>query len=747
MLVWIISWPLIMLETCGISSLALYGGSGDGYGSLPIDFGAVAGTSMGERVLATLVPEVNRGLAILVQVALKVSRDGRNTPPDGFNTIITSLKALDESFSSCNHVCKFLRALLTKWRPKVTAIEESKDLSTLPLDELIDNLKVYEVVLKKDLEISKNKKEKFKSLALKERRLLSNKDLFSSYKAIDGGNVVFESNAKSKIIRKGKICDKKCKALFSETGSEILKDGITIERGITHNFLPPRTPQSNGVVKRKNCTLQEMSRTMLNEKSIPQKFWCNVIDTSTYILNRILIRPFLGKTPYELFKGKKPSLEYFLVFGRKCFILNAKDYLTKFDPKSTEGIFFGYFPNSKAYVILNKEIMRVKESLNVRFNVSPPPKSSPLVDDDILRSEIIEKQEKDLEIKENEPLNKETVNIKETKGHPINLVIEPKNIKEAIRDESWTMAMQEELNQSKYIKEMLKKFGLEYAKPIKTPIALAISTAKAEYVYAGKACQQALWMKQALVDYNIVLDDIPILCDYKGAIDLSKNLVLRSRTKHIEIHHHCLRNNVQKGNISIEKRLTVFLHQSSSNISSIPSTITSNRLPNGSSIISKCSSTTLTNYNTEDLTKQTLAHPKIIPTSIDLSSTAPTQPSKHSLPLTISLDSVELLFSTPPISPQAFFDSLEDLPPRTMNAPPPRTSFESIEHLANEPPPLPAMESSLPPLPPQLPSLPSQPPTLPPPPLTHSNLPPLSLLEPNNPFPLLTHEIFSDHCQ
>nr|GFB02310.1 UBN2 domain-containing protein [Tanacetum cinerariifolium] len=70
---------------------------------------------------------------------------------------------------------KFLRALPTKWRPKVTAIEESKDLSTLPLDELNDNLKVYEVVLEKDLEISKSKKEEYKSLALKERKVLSKK--------------------------------------------------------------------------------------------------------------------------------------------------------------------------------------------------------------------------------------------------------------------------------------------------------------------------------------------------------------------------------------------------------------------------------------------------------------------------------------------------------------------------------------------------------------------------------------------
>ncbi|GJZ61118.1 hypothetical protein Tco_0617255 [Tanacetum coccineum] len=97
-----------------------------------------------------------------------------------FNTIITSLKALDESFLSRNHVRKFLRALPTKWRPKVTAIEESKDLLTLPLDELISNRKVYEVVLEKGLETSRNKKENYKSLALKARKVLSEEEATSS---------------------------------------------------------------------------------------------------------------------------------------------------------------------------------------------------------------------------------------------------------------------------------------------------------------------------------------------------------------------------------------------------------------------------------------------------------------------------------------------------------------------------------------------------------------------------------------
>ena len=128
-----------------------------------------------------------------------------------------------------------------------------------------------------------------------------------------------------------------------------------------------------------------MSRTMLNEQSIPQKFWCHVVDTSTYILNRVFIRRILGKNPYELLRGRKPDIGYFKVFGSKCFILNTKDYLTKFDPKAYEGFFLGYSQNSKAYIVLNKHTMKVEESLNVTFDETPPPpKTLPLENDDLV---------------------------------------------------------------------------------------------------------------------------------------------------------------------------------------------------------------------------------------------------------------------------------------------------------------------------------------------------------------------------
>nr|GEZ60463.1 DUF4219 domain-containing protein/UBN2 domain-containing protein [Tanacetum cinerariifolium] len=97
-----------------------------------------------------------------------------------FNTIITSLKALDEGFSSKKYVRKFFRALHPKWRTKVTTIEESKDLTSLSLDELIRNLKVYEVIIKKDSKMVKDKREQSRSRTLKAKKESSDEDSSTS---------------------------------------------------------------------------------------------------------------------------------------------------------------------------------------------------------------------------------------------------------------------------------------------------------------------------------------------------------------------------------------------------------------------------------------------------------------------------------------------------------------------------------------------------------------------------------------
>ncbi|GKB67924.1 zf-CCHC domain-containing protein [Tanacetum coccineum] len=85
------------------------------------------------------------------------------------------LKALDEGYSSKNYVRKFFRALLSKWRSKVMAIEESKDLTSLSVDELIRNLKVHKMIIKKDSKIVKEKVER-KSIALKAKKESSDEE-------------------------------------------------------------------------------------------------------------------------------------------------------------------------------------------------------------------------------------------------------------------------------------------------------------------------------------------------------------------------------------------------------------------------------------------------------------------------------------------------------------------------------------------------------------------------------------------
>nr|GEU67678.1 retrovirus-related Pol polyprotein from transposon TNT 1-94 [Tanacetum cinerariifolium] len=723
-----------------------------------------------------------------------------------FNTIITSLKTLDEGFSSKNYVRKFLRALHPKWRAKVTTIEESKDLSSLALDELIGNLKVHEVVMDKDSKIYRGKKERLKSIALKAKKESSD-DETSTPGSDDEEYAMAVKNFKKFFRRKG------------TDGSIIKLHGSTLPGFMSRNY---------------------------GEKGTERVFSLPMSSRSDFVITgKKLIHNSIDES-------KKPSL--------RPSPKSGIDYLTKFEPKSYEGVFLGYSQNSKAYVVLNKRTMKVEESLNVTFDESTLPiKLSPLVDDDVDEEEAIRKNIKIVNTnnEEDESIEvDEIVNIKESKNHPLDQVIGnlnqrnlrsqaqnhsndvwelvPLPISQSIIGTKWvfrnkldengivsrnkarlvaqgynqqegiyydetyasvarlelirillaiacandfklyqmdvksaflndfinkevyvaqpsvfidfqkpnyvyklkkalyglkqapkacydrlkaflikpkysmrmvdntlftkkskshliivqiyfddiifgsmsqnlcddfTKILQDEFemsmfgefnfflglqikqmedeiffNQSKYIKEMSKKFRLEDSKPTKTPMpteikltkddeaesvdrlniqttnleavkcifryirgtshlglwyskgtkietvvytdsdhagdyidrksssgiytfigccltswfakkqtALAISMIESEYVSAGKACQQALWMKQALIDYDIRLDDVPIMCNNKGTVDLSKNPVQHSRTKHIEIRHHFLRDNVQKGDISIKK--------------------------------------------------------------------------------------------------------------------------------------------------------------------------------------------------
>jgi hypothetical protein len=78
---------------------------------------------------------------------------------------------------------------------------------------------------------------------------------------------------------------------------------------------------------------------------------------------------------------------------------------------------------------------------------------------------------------------------------------------------------------------------------------VALSTVEAEYVAAGACCAQLLWMKSTLSDFGCKFSKIPLLCDNERAIKLANNPVNHSRTKHIDIRHHFLRDHEAKGDI------------------------------------------------------------------------------------------------------------------------------------------------------------------------------------------------------
>jgi hypothetical protein len=161
------------------------------------------------------------------------------------------------------------------------------------------------------------------------------------------------------------------KKIRSDNGMEFKNsqiEGFLEEEGIKHEFSSPYTPQQNGVVERKNRTLLNMVRTMLDEYKTPNQFWAEAINTACYSINRLYLYRILKKTSYELLTDKKPNVSYFRVFGSKCFILVKRGRKSKFAPKAVEGFLLGYDSNTRAYRVFNKSTGLVEVSCDIMFD-------------------------------------------------------------------------------------------------------------------------------------------------------------------------------------------------------------------------------------------------------------------------------------------------------------------------------------------------------------------------------------------
>jgi hypothetical protein len=261
------------------------------------------------------------------------------------------------------------------------------------------------------------------------------------------------------------------------------------EHGIKREYTIPRTPQRNGVVESQNRTVQEMARSMMNEKKIGQTYWVEEIHTTVHVLNKAHLRPQSDKTPYELWFRRPASIKHFRVFGNKFYILNNDENLNKYDDRADEGTFLGYATNSKGYRCYNKRLHKMVDCIDVKIDEGIPARevySNESSTEDTAKAKDEQVQESKNEESESDEDSdtwigsnqQSTTNSSSRiiqKNHPASQIIgekdkgvqtrrkliktteqshiafismlEPKNFNEANKDDHWVKSMNDELDQ------------------------------------------------------------------------------------------------------------------------------------------------------------------------------------------------------------------------------------------------------------------------------------------------------------
>jgi transposase InsO family protein len=182
--------------------------------------------------------------------------------------------------------------------------------------------------------------------------------------------------------------DIKVKRIRSDNDTEFKNTQVNDyldEEGIKYEFSARYTPQQNGAVERKNRTLIEMTRTMLDEYKTSDRFWAKAVNTTCHTTNRLYLHKLLKKTPYELLTNNKLNVSYFRVFESKCYVLQKRSNSSKFASKVYEGFLLGYDSNSRVYRVFNKDSGCVETTCDAVFDETNSQKEQvdfDLVDDE-----------------------------------------------------------------------------------------------------------------------------------------------------------------------------------------------------------------------------------------------------------------------------------------------------------------------------------------------------------------------------
>nr|GEZ15656.1 retrotransposon protein, putative, unclassified [Tanacetum cinerariifolium] len=456
-----------------------------------------------------------------------------------------------------------------------------------------------------------------------------------------------------------------------------------------------RTPQQNGVVKRRNRTLVEAARKMLIFSRAPLFLWAEAIAIACFTQNRSIIHRRFNKTPYELINRRKPDISFLHVFGTLCYPKNDREDIGKLGAKGDIGFFIGYSADSCAFRVYNRRTKKIMETMNdvdelnlhqqhaqqQGYQAPIHPKtvvdtvpnamfdantfvnpfatpstsasessSSQYVDPSNMHTfyqpyphefqwtkdhPLEQRQEEGIDFEESfapvarmEAIRiflaftahksfivfqmdvktaflhgtlKEDVYVCQPEGfidadHPSHVFKLNKalyGLKQALRawyDELSTFLLHNHffkgtINTTLFIRRFVDDILVDYDFELtgfsdadyagckdtfkstsdgaqflgeklvswssKKQDYTALSTAEAEYVSLSACCAQVHWMQTQLMDYGFHFNKIPIYCDSKSAIAISCNLVQHSRTKHIVVRYHFIKEHVEKGTIKL----------------------------------------------------------------------------------------------------------------------------------------------------------------------------------------------------
>ncbi|GJS61732.1 retrovirus-related pol polyprotein from transposon TNT 1-94 [Tanacetum coccineum] len=399
---------------------------------------------------------------------------------------------------------------------------------------------------------------------------------------------------------------------------EILIDFLTMDstqyfklkEGIEHQTSTPRTPEQNGVVKRRNRTLVEAARTMLSASKLPLSFWAEAVATACYTQNRSIIISTHGKMAYHIINDRKPSIKHLHIFGCICYITRDGENLDKMKEKGDPCVMVGHSTQSKGLVVVyNKRTNSlIVESIQIKVLMTHQR------NDIMYNSDLGSPRQKVVPSREERFVTHQVRSL-----HWPDSGMDRKQCRDELHQyrqtKNWELV--EQTIMAKIICSVLawKQFGFSWPTaatsslfpnlsdgrengilngPLKKgkqapracifknaiiagwPLILGKSTSggysylvdklnwmskkqncncnvlqQRQRMALSASCAQVMWMRTQLQDYGFNYNKIPLYCDSQSAIAISCNPVQHSRTKHIHTRYHFIKEQVENGIIEL----------------------------------------------------------------------------------------------------------------------------------------------------------------------------------------------------